>query len=116
MKKETSIQLHKQKMSDKIATFKSILIKNQWADKDKKTFNMLLQKLISQLEKTNLYNEKKDVYSEYEELNHAIDSIYTYLYDQKNSNLNIKDVKVFASYLANKIKAFKSIIENIDKQ
>ena len=71
---------------------------------------------MKELEKTDLYNENNDIYSEYEELNHAMSSIYTYLYDQKNSNLTTKDARIFASYLAGKIKSIKNVIEKIDKR
>lgn len=114
MEQKTSMTISKQEMLKQIDEFKSTLIKNQWDELDNKTFKTLLQRTMSQLEKTELYNENKDVYSEYEEVNHAMSSIYTYLYDQRNSNLTSKDAKIFASYLATKIKSMKNVIEKID--
>lgn len=115
MDQKTSMTISKQEMLKQIDKFKSTLIKNQWDNLDNKTFEVLLQRTMSELEKTDLYNENKDVYSEFEELNHAMSSIYTYLYDQKKSNLTAKDAKIFAGYLATKIKSIKNVIEKIDK-
>lgn len=114
MEQKTSMTISKQEMLKQIDEFKSTLIKNQGDNLDNKTFEVLLQRTMSELEKTDLYNENKDVYSEYEEINHAMSSIYTYLYDQKNSNLTAKDAKIFAWYLATKIKWLKNVIEKID--
>ncbi len=116
MEQKKSITISKQEMLKQIDEFKSTLIKNQWDELDTKTFETLLQRTMGELEKTDLYKESANVYAEYEELNHAMSSIYTYLYDKKNSNLTAKDAKIFAAYLAGKIKSIKNVIEKIDKK
>jgi hypothetical protein len=42
---------------------------------------------------------------------YAIETLHTYLYEQKKSNLKKQDAKILAAYLVEKTKVLKSVID-----
>lgn len=77
--------------------------------------DMMLNTIIKQVEDTKLYREEQGVIADYEQIQHALGSIYKYLYDQQNSHVSAQDAQVFAAYLIEKMKDLKSVIDQIAK-
>lgn len=88
---------------------------SKWQTKklDAKVMDMMINTIIKQVEDTKLYREEQGVIADYEQIQHALDSIYKYLYDQQNSHISAQDAKVFAAYLVEKMKDLKIVIDKI---
>ncbi len=108
MTPNTEIQL----LRDKIIKFRSNQIQNKDTNPD--TLNYILNQIYNHIDSLGIENEQWWVNSEYQKISHAINSIYNYLYDPQNSNLDIQDAKIFASYVLDKIKWLKNLVEKID--
>lgn len=80
---------------------------------DTKVMEMMLGTIINQIENTWLYKEEQWVISDYEQIQHALDTIYKFLYDQQNSHVSAQDARVFAAYLVEKMKDLKIVVDKI---
>lgn len=80
---------------------------------DAKFMEMALTTAYQMLQTTQLHADDRDVMSDYQQIQYAIDMIHTHLYDKKNSHLTDQDAQIFASYLVQKMKGFQSVIEKI---
>jgi len=97
---------------DKLSTAISIIRpKNDKLDAG--VMNIMLSWIISQIQSTGLYSEDQWVLEDYDQMQYAITAIHSYLYDQKQSNLNNQDAKILAAYLVEKTKRIKSIIDKL---
>lgn len=83
---------------------------------DAKVMDMMLTTIIHQIEETHLYKEDQGVIDDYEQIQHALDTIYKYLYDQQNSHVSAQDAQVFAAYLVEKMKWLKTVVDTIAKK
>lgn len=80
---------------------------------DAKVVDMMITTILQQVKDTDLYKEEQGVIADYEQILHALDSIYKYLYDQQNSHISAQDAQVFAGYVIEKMKDFKLVIDKI---
>ena len=83
---------------------------------DIKFMEMALSTAYQMLQTPQLHADDRDVMSDYQQIQYAIDMIHTYLYDKKNSHLTDQDAQIFASYLVQKMKGFQSVIEKINNK
>lgn len=90
------------------------LITVQQSRLDKEVITMILKNLVNWVERNDLYNNSAWVIEEYNQLKHSLDSLYSFIYTPKQSNLSLKDAKVFASYLFQQANKLKDIIDIID--
>lgn len=110
MKEKTDIRL----LEKKISEFKSNQIKNTHSEKE--TIKHILNQIYNHIDSLNIDTENSSVRSEYQKILHAVNWIYKYLYDRSNSNLKLEDVKIFSSYILEKITWLGSIIDQLDKK
>lgn len=103
-------------VSNKQTTAIKNFIKPQSWKLDAKVMDMMLNTIIKQVEDTKLYREEQGVIADYEQIHHALDSIYTYLYDQYNTHISAQDAQVFAAYLIEKMKHLKTVVDKIAKK
>ncbi len=89
------------------------LIRPKNKELDIKTMKFMLSTIINQVQSTNLYTEDQGILADYNQLQYAINTIHTYLYDKNNSNLTEKDAQIMAAYLVEKTKQLKSVIDKI---
>jgi hypothetical protein len=83
---------------------------------DAKMMEMLLSTAYQMIQTTDLHPDDHNVMADYQQIQYAIDSIHTYLYDKKNSHIKDKDAQIFASYLVQKMKGFQTVIDQINKK
>jgi len=83
---------------------------------DLKSLKNILWWIVKELKDKKLYDESWSVYWDYEQINFAMNKVYTYIYDSKNCNLWQEDIKIFISYLVWKIKNLKDIVDKIEKK
>lgn len=110
MKNKTDLKL----LEKKILEFKSNQIKNTHTEKE--AMKHILNQIYNYIESLNIDTENSSVRSEYQKMLHAVNWIYKYLYDRSNSNLKLEDVKIFSSYVLEKITWLWSIIDHLDKK
>lgn len=82
---------------------------------DAKMMEILLSTAYKMIQTTNIYSDDHNVMDDYQQIQYAIDTIHTYLYERKKSHLNEKDAQIFANYLVQKIKGFQNIVDQINK-
>jgi len=106
---ETNILKLKQIESD----FTKTVDKKIQTKLDFKSLKVILGWLIKELESKKLYSEDLWVFGDYEQINFAMNKIYTYIYDNKNCNLSQEDIKVFISFVIWKLKNLKDLVDKI---
>lgn len=77
---------------------------------DKELINTMLKNIVNWVEKQKLYNESSWVIDEYNQLQHSLDSLYSFIYTPNQSKLSLKDAQVFASYAVQQSKKLKDIV------
>ena len=82
---------------------------------DAKIMDMLLSTAYQMIQTTKLSPDDHNVMDDYQQIQYAIDTIHTYLYDKKNSHLKEQDAQIFAEYLVQKMKRFQVVIDQINK-
>ena len=80
---------------------------------DKKFMEMALSTAHQMIQNTELQTEDHNVMSDYQQIQYAIDTIHTYLYERKKSHLTEQDAQIFANYLVQKMKGFQTIVDKI---
>lgn len=83
---------------------------------DAKFMEITLSAAYQMLQTTQLHADDRDVMSDYQQIQYAIDMIHTHLYDKKNSHINDQDAQIFATYLVQKMKGFQQVIEKINNK
>ncbi len=106
MKNETNIKLFERKILK--YRHRSINRKSQ------KLLEKIIDKLYTYIYSMDIGKDDWSINEDYKKMLHAIRSLHIYLYDGKNSNLNWEDAKIFVSYLLERIKWLKEILEKID--
>ena len=81
---------------------------------DKEVIGMILKNIVNRVEKQDLHDESSWIIEEYNQLQHSLDSLYSFIYTPQQSNLSLKDAQVFASYLVQQSKKLKDIVEMIN--
>ncbi len=77
---------------------------------DKELVELMLKNIVNRVEKEHLYNESSWVVEEYNQLQHSLDALYSFIYTPNQSNLSLKDAQVFASYAVQQSKKLKDIV------
>lgn len=103
----------KSKVPNNQTTALTKFIKPQTGKLDSKVMDMMLSTIINQIEETHLYKQDQWVIADYEQIQHALDMLYKYLYDQQNSHISSQDAQVFAAYLIEKMKDLKFVVDQI---
>lgn len=80
---------------------------------DGKFLEMALSTAYEMIQNTKLQTEDHNVMSDYQQIQYAIDSIHTYLYDKNNSHITAQDAQIFANYLVQKMKSFQDVLDKI---
>lgn len=78
----------------------------------KKIKNSLLT-IHEELIRTKVYKEDASAFEEMQRLTLAINKVYTYLYNNKQSNLTKEDAVIFIDHLVAKLHNLKNIIEKL---
>ncbi len=78
---------------------------------DKKVMDHIRSLVFERLRQYDVYQDDAWVMDHYQQLLYAVESLYTYIYTKKNSHLTKEDAKVFASYISDRVKKLKDIIE-----
>lgn len=77
---------------------------------DKELVDLMLKNIVNRVEKEHLYSESSWVIDEYNQLQHSLDSLYSFIYTPNQSKLSLKDAQVFASYAVRQSKKLKDIV------
>lgn len=77
---------------------------------DKELIELMLKNIVNRVEKEHLYSESSWIVEEYNQLQHSLDALYSFIYTPHQSNLSSKDAQVFASYAVQQSKKLKDIV------